>query len=76
MIERAVNLTPGRIIDIDNLHFEVDNELILPDAEDKSLKAMVEQLESKVITEALSKHGSIRKTSQALGLSHPALLKR
>lgn len=76
MIERAVNLTPGRIIDIDNLHFEVDNELILPDPEDKSLKFMVEQLESKVITEALSKHGSIRKTSQALGLSHPALLKK
>ncbi len=76
MIERAVNLTPGRIIDIDNLHFEVDNELILPDAEDKPLKVMVEQLESKMIIEALLKHTSIRKASQALGLSHPALIKK
>ena len=30
MIERAVNLTPGRIIDTDNLHFDVDKKFILP----------------------------------------------
>ncbi len=76
MIERAVNLTPGRIIDTDNLHFDVDKKFILPKHEKKPLKALVEQLETKVITEALSKHSSIRKTSRALGLSHPALLKK
>lgn len=76
MIERAVNFTPGRIIDVDNLHFEVDNDLILPVHEDKPLKALVGQLESKAITEALSKHGSIRKASRALGISHPGLIKK
>ena len=76
LIERAVNLTPGRIIDIDNLHFEGHNELELPEMEDVPLKTIVEQLESKVISEALSKHGSIRKASKALGISHPALIKK
>jgi len=76
VIERAINLTSGRIIDIENLDFEGENELELPLWREKPLKTMVEQLESKIVAEALLKHGSIRKSAKALGISHPALIKK
>lgn len=76
VIERAINLTPGKIIDKDNLYFEGENNLELLPLGEKPLKLLVEQLEYMVISETLSKHSSIRKAASALGISHPALLKK
>ncbi len=76
VIERAINLTPGRIIDVDNLHFEGENKLDFPIHEERPLKSLVQQVEQRAIIDALSKHGSIRKAAKALGLSHPGLIKK
>jgi transcriptional regulator of aroF, aroG, tyrA and aromatic amino acid transport len=76
MIERAVHLTPGLIIDVGAFYFEGKNNLNLLIIEDKPLKLMVEELEYKVMIEALAKHGSIRKASNAIGITHPAFLKK
>ncbi|MDD3840887.1 MAG: sigma 54-interacting transcriptional regulator [Clostridia bacterium] len=76
MIERAISLNPGRIIDLDKFAFEEDNYLEFSYQEDKPLKTLVEQLEYKVIEETLQRHGSIRKSAKALGISHTALLKK
>lgn len=75
LIERAVNLTPGLIIDIENLDFEKENLLELPTV-GRPLKAIIEEFELKLIKEAIKKHGSIRKAAKALGISHSALLKK
>lgn len=76
MIERAVNLTPGMIIDYQNLDFEGENHTELPILKGKNLKHMVAELEYRVMTEALEKHGSIRKASKAIGISHSSFINK
>ncbi|NLC38786.1 MAG: sigma 54-interacting transcriptional regulator [Clostridia bacterium] len=76
MIERAINLTPGLIIDIESLHFEKENYISLLPDEGKPLKTLVRAYEGRLIDEAVKKHGSIRKAAKALGLSHTGLLKK
>ena len=76
MLERAVHLTTGQVIDMKDLDFGGNNFLELPTMEEKPLKDLVNQFEHKIITEALSKYGSVRKTAKALGISHTGLLKK
>lgn len=78
MIERAVNLTPGLIIDLESLDLmNVNaNHLYLPESGQKPLKSMVEEFERNIIRDALNNHNSIRKAAKALGISHSALLKK
>lgn len=75
LIERAVTLTPGLIIDQEHLAFESANHLELP-VYDRPLKTIIAELEQKLITDAIEKYGSVRKAAKALGITHPALLKK
>jgi len=77
MLERAVHLTTAQIIDKDDLDFAGYNHLDLPPMEEeKTLKEITEQLEQKVIANALNKYGTIRKAAKALGISHSGLIKK
>lgn len=76
IIERAIILTPGKIIDANYLYFEDDKNFSQMPITEKPLKAIVAQVEHKAITEALSRHDSIRQAAKALGISHPGLIKK
>ena len=68
MIERAINLTPGLIIDIESLHFEKENYISLLPDEGKPLKTLVRAYEGRLIDEAVKKRIH-QKSTKALGLS-------
>lgn len=79
-IERAMNLTDDIIRPS---HIFSHEEINLPDGGDivehdkcYKLKDMIAITEKKIILEAISKHGSIRKAANALGVSHVTILNK
>lgn len=76
VVERAVNLTTGLIIDIDALDIDTDKQFNYPTPGETTLKSLLEDYERRVIREALANHQSVRQTARSLGISHTALLKK
>lgn len=79
VIERMVVVNTSEIIDVDLVKniLHVDNSIAEVISDDSNtLKAAVEDLEIRIITNALAKHKSKRKAAEALGIDHSTLVKK
>lgn len=79
IIERIVVTTANDIISTDNLPSIIknpQNSFNLPSLEDHSLKAIVEDIESRVITEMLIKHQTTRKVAQILRINQSTVVRK
>lgn len=78
LLESLVITTPEAIITKENLPKKLTSIPMYEDFqhEDQPLKLAVEQLEQRLITQAIEKHGSIRKAAAALGVDPSTLVRK
>lgn len=80
VIERAMNLTAGKIIRIENLMLDVTREasetMLLASSDNLKLKELVEICEKSAIEKVLKTQKSYRKSANQLGVSHTTLINK
>ncbi|SJZ76297.1 sigma 54-interacting transcriptional regulator [Garciella nitratireducens] len=81
IIERAINLCDGKIIEKKHIILQEQDHIFLMNTfkeKEKSLllKEVVAEAEKKAIIKALREHKSIRKAAKALGVSHATVINK
>lgn len=75
VIERAVNLAPGDLIEPTHLLLDV-NELLSVTKSGRGLRGAVDTVERRLLAECLEKGASSRKAAAILGVSHTTVLNK
>ena len=78
-IERMVVTAPGELITVGELpqHMQSrEQSVAAPELLDGSLRATLEEVERRIITEALKKYGSTRKAAKALGVNQSTVVRK
>ena len=79
VIERAVTIVIGNIIQAEHIIFDQDYSPVtpaLPQACNRTLEEIINEVEQDVLIKAMAKHTTSRQLGAVLGLSHTAVLKK